>query len=130
MSCWFQGGPSWLVLIAIGVQGMPNALLNQEVNAFMRPKSKLETAQSSSLGVQDEGQRENALAQFYRSRRDCQSDAVAKRGNKSPTQSTNSRGKVTSFLDWAAAGQLLVCCDQVQHPPFKTLETIQGMERN
>lgn len=94
--------------VSSGIQGMLNASLNQEVNAFMRSKNKLEVAQRSILvGVQDEEQRETLLLSF--STHGAIPGAMLRRrgGNKSPTQSesTNPRGKVTPLLGPAAAGQ-------------------------
>lgn len=129
MSCWGEGGPTWQVRSAIrrmssGIWGMPHVLLNQEINVFMRPKNKLEMVQSL-YKVNGRGK----CSQFYCCLSTAPSMILWQRGLMTvphQSESMNSKGKVTSLLDLAAARQLLAHCDQVWHSLTKILETSQG----
>ena len=70
--------------ISPGVQGMPNALLNQDVNVFICPKNQLQMAHSSGLvSVQSEWQKETLSASLL-TERGSQHVAVAKGTGESP----------------------------------------------
>lgn len=102
-----------------GIQGIPNARLNQEFNEFLSPKNQVEMGPSPRPGAQ--GEQPTGMLTFPAHRVWSQ---LWFRTNESGSR--NSKGKVPSLWDLAAAEQPWAFRDQGWQELTKILERVQG----